>query len=519
MFSYSVSKGPSLSVYFKARNTRARLPGTGLLRLCHRRLVSTEEIFEARVLNLGTHLTTKFTHVSRTRLQRPFKAFQHQHTNNANLTRQRAVNHFQNPNQRPRKDRISPLRSPRQVTDTHRGSPSLSSLKSIAFILIYCRPYNQPLVSSDLRSPSRNTTQFTSLHSASMPTTTLQASAGGVTFVQAQDAEKSTLHGTPDLLEDFFAVDYSITPSLLDAVDHEQDSMMWPQARSNSSCNIEGFPCYNDGLQTSSELSVQSYDDFTSLLEFSTTDSQLPTSASSSPAFDKLLSGPSSMTSLYLSSFPSIEDEIAFMGHADELFSSFPQSMIDPLSQTHPPQPILDPSHATQWKTAPWLHQEEDALHSRNGPSTEIQCLTFQPYEPEPQGVPTFVPPLEESHHVSPSSSSPSLPPTDLQDYGTLNPDGTWRCAYPSCTSRVLFTRGCDLRKHYKRHAKTLFCRHQGCPQSTNGGFSSKKDRARHEAKHDPDVKCERRGCGRVFSRVDNMRDHVRRVHRRGAGI
>ena len=105
-----------------------------------------------------------------------------------------------------------------------------------------------------------------------------------------------------------------------------------------------------------------------------------------------------------------------------------------------------------------------------------------------------------------------------------------WRCAYPGCTSRATFTRGCDLRKHYNRHSKHLFCRVDGCPQSQaaaasrcsdgtlTGGFSSKKDRARHEAKHNPGIKCEYVGhngapCERVFSRTDNMKDHMRRIH------
>ncbi|KAM0716990.1 hypothetical protein Q7P37_006842 [Cladosporium fusiforme] len=92
-----------------------------------------------------------------------------------------------------------------------------------------------------------------------------------------------------------------------------------------------------------------------------------------------------------------------------------------------------------------------------------------------------------------------------IADYGYKNHDGTWSCAWPGCTSRSRFTRACDLRKHYKRHSKTLFCRQSGCPQSTEGGFSSKKDRARHEAKHNPMITCEWQGCGRLFSRVDNM--------------
>ncbi|KAL6709429.1 hypothetical protein ACN47E_001364 [Coniothyrium glycines] len=115
----------------------------------------------------------------------------------------------------------------------------------------------------------------------------------------------------------------------------------------------------------------------------------------------------------------------------------------------------------------------------------------------------------------SPPSLSRSLSPSspDLRAYGIPNKNGTWSCAYHGCTSRAVFTRGCDLRKHHKRHTKSFFCRHADCPQSTGGGFSSKKDLARHEAKHNPGVLCDWEGCDRVFSRVDNMRDHVKRIH------
>lgn len=117
-------------------------------------------------------------------------------------------------------------------------------------------------------------------------------------------------------------------------------------------------------------------------------------------------------------------------------------------------------------------------------------------------GIPSNVP-----SERSPPSMSRSLSPSspDLRAYGIPNKNGTWSCAYPGCTSRAVFTRGCDLRKHHKRHTKSFFCRHTDCPQSTGGGFSSKKDLARHEAKHNPGVLCDWDGCDRVFSRVDNM--------------
>ncbi|KAJ6124614.1 hypothetical protein N7471_011931 [Penicillium samsonianum] len=131
------------------------------------------------------------------------------------------------------------------------------------------------------------------------------------------------------------------------------------------------------------------------------------------------------------------------------------------------------------------------------------------------------------AHSLSDPDSPPAAPGSasgsgsgsnsgDLSNYGIPTGDGTWRCAHPGCSSQAVFHRGCDLRKHFNRHRKYLFCRYEGCPQSAKNGFSSKKDRARHEAKHNPGVFCEWEGCGKVFSRVDNMKDHVRRIHRKG---
>lgn len=110
-----------------------------------------------------------------------------------------------------------------------------------------------------------------------------------------------------------------------------------------------------------------------------------------------------------------------------------------------------------------------------------------------------------ESAHDYESVKSASPNESEMAQWGSQSEDGTWRCAYPGCTSRSRFSRGCDLRKHYKRHTKLLFCRYDGCPQATEGGFADKKTRARHEAKHNPDIPCEWEGCDRLFSRVDNM--------------
>ena len=72
-----------------------------------------------------------------------------------------------------------------------------------------------------------------------------------------------------------------------------------------------------------------------------------------------------------------------------------------------------------------------------------------------------------DNFEVISDSRSASPNPADLHNFGFLLPDGrSWRCAFPNCTSQLAFTRGCDLRKHHKRHTKSLFCRHEECPQS-----------------------------------------------------
>ena len=165
-----------------------------------------------------------------------------------------------------------------------------------------------------------------------------------------------------------------------------------------------------------------------------------------------------------------------------------------------------------QWTTA--LHpdmtaaQPQPSPHVFSTPSQYVSWPTLDPntfprgqYAPPPPPAPHIVPSSSyscEQHwpnapwptlhpddaEVSSNSRSASPNPADLHNFGFPLPDGrSWRCAYPNCTSQAQFTRGCDLRKHYRRHTKSLFCRHEECPQSREGGFSSRKDRDRHESK------------------------------------
>ncbi|KAJ5824642.1 hypothetical protein N7447_006982 [Penicillium robsamsonii] len=185
---------------------------------------------------------------------------------------------------------------------------------------------------------------------------------------------------------------------------------------------------------------------------------------------------------------------------ANEQWLSRPPHSSDQIPKTFfsIPRPVSAPRSAP----APTTHLYQSTATTTSVSSSPAHSL----YDPDS-------PPTAPGSATGSGSSSNA---GDLSNYGIPAGDGTWRCAHPGCSSKSLFHRGCDLRKHFNRHRKYLFCRYEGCPQSAKNGFSSKKDRARHEAKHNPGVFCEWEGCGKVFSRVDNMKDHVRRIHRKG---
>ncbi|KAI9870236.1 MAG: hypothetical protein M1830_004493, partial [Pleopsidium flavum] len=78
--------------------------------------------------------------------------------------------------------------------------------------------------------------------------------------------------------------------------------------------------------------SAPSYDDLTSVLESSTIDPQLLTPASPN-ASNELPSTPSSITSLDMSGFLSIEADKALLGDVDELIRFIPQPTTESLSR------------------------------------------------------------------------------------------------------------------------------------------------------------------------------------------
>ncbi|KAE8142045.1 hypothetical protein BDV38DRAFT_295802 [Aspergillus pseudotamarii] len=102
------------------------------------------------------------------------------------------------------------------------------------------------------------------------------------------------------------------------------------------------------------------------------------------------------------------------------------------------------------------------------------------------------------------------------------------KCPVPGYKSTERFANPRDIRRPYRQHVRAFFCHYENCPQSappdsqssSTRGFATRKDRDRHEAKHKPEIRCQWRNqhgeqCTRLFSRMDNMRDHIRRIHRR----
>lgn len=94
--------------------------------------------------------------------------------------------------------------------------------------------------------------------------------------------------------------------------------------------------------------------------------------------------------------------------------------------------------------------------------------------------------------------------PVDLHQMGYLDVSGKWRCRYSGCCSSRVFLRACDLRKHFRGHAKYFFCTETRCQQA-GVGFATRKDFQRHMGSHKPAVPCLHPDCDRIFSRKDNM--------------
>lgn len=129
--------------------------------------------------------------------------------------------------------------------------------------------------------------------------------------------------------------------------------------------------------------------------------------------------------------------------------------------------------------------------------------------------------PVSEIASTSSMANAPILARTDNSStatYPSTNASTDFNghalyCLHPSCNSKAVFLRQCDLNKHYRSHLRKFPCRSPNCHlgNRTRPMFVLRKDRDRHESAHKPSIPC--RYCRKIFSRRDNLRDHCRTQH------
>src|SRR5690606_11685599 len=114
------------------------------------------------------------------------------------------------------------------------------------------------------------------------------------------------------------------------------------------------------------------------------------------------------------------------------------------------------------------------------------------------------------------SSPSPSLSHTEPVT-PTLRQAELLICDFPNCPRTAPFSRPCDLNKYRKTHEKNHIC----TMNLPSGGpceqrFATSKDLKRHQnsGAHGAqgDYECPHCGCRK--SRLDNLKDHMRRKHK-----
>ncbi|KAF4539609.1 C2h2 type zinc finger domain protein [Lasiodiplodia theobromae] len=210
-------------------------------------------------------------------------------------------------------------------------------------------------------------------------------------------------------------------------------------------------------------------------------------------------------------------------------FNTLDQAPPPPLSSiTTTPSPVaaatlLSSTSPTAPLPRPRLQRHRAASSSHSSRSTDdgpgASSIEGAPAPaPAPAPIPLGDAATEDAHSSSEQAANSSaavlaalgipLPPLNSSSSSSSSPPPrAWRCAFPGCSSRVAFTRGCDLRKHHRRHSQRWFCRvDAACPRSAGRGaggggggddddagrrwwFASKKDRDRHEAKHCPRIR------------------------------
>ncbi|KAF3062776.1 hypothetical protein GL218_09499 [Daldinia childiae] len=123
-------------------------------------------------------------------------------------------------------------------------------------------------------------------------------------------------------------------------------------------------------------------------------------------------------------------------------------------------------------------------------------------------------------HHTRPPRLGPIVKPNRIAN---KNREGKFVCSFAGCTDDVkVFSRKCEWSKHMDKHDRPYKCLSSGCEKLA--GFTYSGGLLRHERevhnKHGgpknplncPHGNCKRHE-GKGFSRMENLNEHLRRVH------
>ncbi|KAH7633236.1 hypothetical protein B0T09DRAFT_355218 [Sordaria sp. MPI-SDFR-AT-0083] len=164
----------------------------------------------------------------------------------------------------------------------------------------------------------------------------------------------------------------------------------------------------------------------------------------------------------------------------------------------------------------PHLHQHTQVTQ----PLTSAAAAPSPPSQQHPQEQQSPTTP------VAPSSGRIKPIPKPVRQ-ATKNAEGKFVCLWPGCVEDIKeFGRKCEWNKHMDKHDRPYKCGAVGCEKLP--GFTYSGGLLRHEREvhgkhggpknplHCPHESC-KRATGKGFSRLENLNEHLRRVHTHNA--
>ncbi|KAK3350693.1 hypothetical protein B0H65DRAFT_96251 [Neurospora tetraspora] len=169
----------------------------------------------------------------------------------------------------------------------------------------------------------------------------------------------------------------------------------------------------------------------------------------------------------------------------------------------------------------PLEQQQPLRVHPQLAPELRQQLQPLTPAAPSPPSHP------QEQSPTTPAPSGRIKPIPKPVRQATKNAEGKFVCMWPGCAEDVKeFGRKCEWNKHMDKHDRPYKCGAVGCEKLP--GFTYSGGLLRHEREvhgkhggpknplHCPHESC-KRATGKGFSRLENLNEHLRRVHTHNA--